>query len=126
MILTIFNTYFLKRLSIIVFFVFLSSCGEGGGGGGSSVLRADGSATLSWTPPTQYTDNSALTDLVGYNIYYGIKQDQLINKITIASPGITEYVVENLFTGTTYYFAVTVYNSINSESVPSDVVSMQI
>ena len=30
-----------------------------------------GSATLSWTPPTQNSDGSALTNLSGYSIYWG-------------------------------------------------------
>ena len=30
-----------------------------------------GSMSLSWTPPTQNTDGSALTDLAGYKLYYG-------------------------------------------------------
>ena len=32
---------------------------------------AEGSATLSWMPPTENADGSALTDLAGYRIYYG-------------------------------------------------------
>ncbi len=36
-----------------------------------------GSATLSWTPPTLNTDGSALTDLAGYNVYWGCNEWQL-------------------------------------------------
>ena len=120
----ILNTRSLKGLPFIVLIAFLSSCGVSEDS--ATRLVGNGSATLRWIPPTQNTDNTALTDLTGYNIYYGTEQDQLIYSIKVASLGITEYVVENLVTGTTYYFNVTVYNSLNSESLLADTVSKQI
>ncbi len=35
------------------------------------VATSPGTATLSWTPPTQNTDGSPLTDLAGYRVYWG-------------------------------------------------------
>src|SRR5690606_39089874 len=32
---------------------------------------SSGSVTLSWTPPSENEDGSALTNLAGYRIYYG-------------------------------------------------------
>lgn len=77
--------------------------------------NADGSMTLSWTAPSENTDGSALTDLAGYNIYYGESPGVYPNRIRINSPGITTYVVENLLP-TTYYVVATSFNAAGVES----------
>ena len=64
-----------------------------------------GSATLSWTPPTQNTDGSALTNLASYRIYYGLSEGNYPNAIALDNPGLTSFVVENLTPGT-YFFCV--------------------
>jgi len=79
-----------------------------------------GSATLSWTPPTQNTDGSALADLTGYNLYYGTSSTTMTNKVAITNAGLTSYVVGNLGTGT-YYFAISAYSSTGVESAMSNV-----
>ena len=84
-----------------------------------------GSATLSWNPPTQNTDGSALTDLAGYKIYYGKSSANPDKVITITSAGITRYVIENL-TAATWYFSMTSYNSTGVESSRSTAVSKTI
>jgi hypothetical protein len=81
-----------------------------------------GSATLSWTPPTQNTDGSALTDLGGFKIYWGTSQSNLSNVATINNPGITTYLVENLVPGT-YFFAATAFDTSGNESTRSNVAS---
>ena len=78
-----------------------------------------GAATLSWTPPTQNTDGSALTNLAGYRILYGAAPSSLNQTVEIANPGLTTYVIENLSPGT-YYFAVRAYSSAGGESVNSN------
>ena len=75
-----------------------------------------GAATLSWTPPTQNTDGSALTNLAGYRILYGTSPTSLSQTVEIANAGVTTYVIENLSPGT-YYFAVRAYTSTGAESV---------
>ena len=75
-----------------------------------------GSATLSWTAPTQNTDGSPLADLDSYKIYFGNSEGSYTNQITIDNPGLTTYVVENLVPNT-YYFVST---SINSAGIESD------
>ncbi len=77
---------------------------------------ATGSVTLSWTPPTENTDGSTLTDLAGYRIYYGLSEGDYPNRIALNNPGLTRYVVENL-TADTYYFVAT---SVNGTGVESD------
>ena len=81
----------------------------------------NGAATLSWTAPTQNTDNSALTDLAGYKIYYGGSPSTLNNVITVANPSINTYVISNLSNGITVYFAVVAYNSTGIESYLSNI-----
>lgn len=89
------------------------------------VAVANGAATLSWTPPTQNSDGSALTDLAGFVIVYGQSPTQLNQTITIRNPSVTTYLVENLTSGT-WYFAVQSENTAGVRSVPSATVSEQI
>jgi hypothetical protein len=75
-----------------------------------------GSVTLSWQPPTENADGSALTDLSGYNIYVGTDSNTYnYMGIRLDNPGLTAYVVDNLDPGT-YYFAATAFNSTGVES----------
>lgn len=76
---------------------------------------ANGSATLSWIPPTENADGSPLTNLAGYKIYYGRSSDSLSEVVIIDQAGITTYVIENL-SPTVYYFAMTSFNSEGVES----------
>ncbi len=84
-----------------------------------------GSAVISWMPPTQNADGSALTDLAGYRIYYGRTRDQLDQTVPISSPGITTHVVDNL-SPAVWYFAMTSLNSRGVESERSGTASKTI
>lgn len=77
--------------------------------------------TLSWDPPTENTDGSALTDLGGYRIYYSRDPDDLHRMIKV-SPGVTTAVVENLADGT-WHFTMTAVNSEDIEGPRSARVS---
>ncbi len=74
-----------------------------------------GSVTLSWTPPFENEDGSALTDLAGYEIHYGRESGNYDQSIRIDNPSITTYVVDQLVPGT-YYFAATAFNYSGVES----------
>ncbi len=74
-----------------------------------------GSASLSWTAPTQNEDGSTLTDLSGYKIYYGTSSRNYSNEIRIDNASVTTYLVENL-TPDTYFFAATAFNTAGVES----------
>jgi len=89
----------------------------------TSSTPATGSATLSWSPPTENEDGSPLTDLAGYKIYYGTSPGVYETVISIDNPGIATYVVENLNTNTTYYFTMTSVNMLGIESAYSNSVS---
>src|SRR5262249_36911538 len=69
------------------------------------VVIASGSVMLLWTPPTQNTDGTALTDLAGYKIYWGTNQNSLPNTKSV-SANLTSAVVDSL-TPATYFFAIT-------------------
>ena len=73
----------------------------------------NGTATLSWTAPTQNTDGSTLTDLAGFKIYAGLVQGGPYGdvSITINNPTTTTFVVPGLAEGTTYFFVTTAFNS---------------
>jgi hypothetical protein len=74
-----------------------------------------GSATLSWTPPTENTDGSSLTDLAGFRIYWGTAPGNYTESVTINNPGLTSYVIEDLSPGS-YEFVSTALNSAGVES----------
>ena len=78
-----------------------------------------GTARLSWVAPTQNSDGSALTNLAGYNIYYGTDSSALTQTIQVANAAALSYIVSGLATGTTWYFAVTSYTTGGQESAPS-------
>jgi Fibronectin type III domain len=84
-----------------------------------------GSASLSWTPPTENTDGTPISDLAGYHIYYGTSASQMTSTITIASAAETSYVVGGLAPGT-YYFAVVAFNAAGVDSPQSNVGSKTI
>jgi hypothetical protein len=83
-----------------------------------------GSATLSWQPPTENTDGSALTDLAGYRIVYGTTATALTQTIDVSNPGVSRYVIDGLSAGT-WYFAVKAYTT-SAESSQSNVASKTI
>ena len=84
-----------------------------------------GSATLSWTPPTQNEDGSPLTNLRGFRVYYGTSSSNLGSMIEIPNAGVTTAVVENL-SPTTWFFGVKAYTTDGVESSFSNIASKQI
>jgi hypothetical protein len=73
-------------------------------------------ATLTWTPVADPT-------LDGYTVYVGTASGLYTRTITVGN--LTSYTIDSLTTGTTYFFAVTAYNSAG-ESSPSNEVSKSI
>jgi len=86
---------------------------------------ATGTATVSWSPPTERTDGTPLTDLAGYRVHYGKSSTDLATVITIDNPGITSYVIEGLTSGS-WYFATTAFDDQGMESDFSNVASKTI
>ncbi len=79
------------------------------------VLSNNGTALLSWVPPTENTDGSTLTDLAGYKVYYGTSSGSYGAPITINDPGLSSYMVENLGISD-WFFVMTSFNSSGIES----------
>jgi hypothetical protein len=122
-------------LIYIVFVFYLSGCGSSGGGSGgesrgdgssfTAASNGNGTALISWMPPTQNTDGSALTDLAGYKIYYGTSSSNYTKIETISNPGLSSFLVDNLGVAD-WFFVMTVYNSSGIESSYSAEVSTTI
>jgi hypothetical protein len=81
----------------------------------------DGAVVVGWSRPAQNTDNSALTDLAGYRVYWGTDPNRLQHSATIRTIAQTNHLVEPLAAGT-WYFAVTAFNEQNVESDASPTV----
>jgi hypothetical protein len=85
----------------------------------------NGSATLSWTPPSENTDGTSLSNLAGFRIQYGTSAAALTQTVQISNPGVVTYVVTGLNAGN-WYFSVKAYTSGGAESANSNVVSKTI
>jgi len=86
---------------------------------------SNGTALLSWTPPTRNTDDSPLQDLAGYKIRYGTSPGNYSETITVSNPGLSSYLVENLVAAE-WFFVMTSFNTSSIESVYSLEVSKTI
>jgi hypothetical protein len=84
-----------------------------------------GSAQLTWVPPTQNTNGSALTDLAGIRIYYGTSQSSLSKSVEVAGNGATTYTISGLPAGK-WYFGAEAYTTTGTTSAMSGVVSKTI
>jgi hypothetical protein len=78
-------------------------------------VATSASVTVSWSPPTQNSDGSPLINLRGYRVYYGTTATNLNSSVTLANPGLARDVIENL-APSTWYFAMTAYNTNGLES----------
>ena len=84
-----------------------------------------GTASLSWSPPTENTNGTPLTNLSGFVIRYGTSSTALNNKISVASASATGAEITNLSSGN-WQFAVTAINTANVESQFSAIVGKTI
>jgi fibronectin type 3 domain-containing protein len=108
-------TEVLYVLLILTILLTIGGCGDGGG---------NGSAQLTWDAPTTNTDETPLTDLDGYKVYYGTSSGSYTTSINVGN--VTTYTVTGLSSGTTYYFAVTAYDLSANESDYSNEVNKTI
>jgi hypothetical protein len=127
-----FNEYTMIAAAAVLAAI-LAGCGGGGptadtaSTGGTPAPVADtappvvppvalGSATLSWTAPTNNSDGTPLTDLAGFHIHYGLTSTAMDSLVTVSDPAVLGYVISQL-PPATYYFSVTSYTFSNVESV---------
>jgi len=73
-------------------------------------------ATLRWTPPTQNTDGTTITNLTGYKVSYGNATRTYSVELNISGAATNSVVIEDLQPGA-YYFAV---KAVNANGVVSD------
>ena len=88
----------------------------------STTQGAPGTARVAWTPPTTNTDGSSLTDLIGFNVYYGQSPGALNRSIALDCSWCLWTNVSGLSPGT-WYFAVKAYNKAGTESSLSTIMS---
>ncbi|MBA1147359.1 thrombospondin type 3 repeat-containing protein [Ectothiorhodospiraceae bacterium WFHF3C12] len=71
-----------------------------------------GSGVVSWTAPTQRSDGSAISmsEIGGYYVHYGTASGQYTNSVTINDAYTTQYTLQNLTAGTTYYVSVRTFD----------------
>ena len=97
--------------------------------GGTSVATGatggTGTALVSWSAPLINADGSMLTDLTGFNIYYGQDPAMLDHVYQLDCGWCLWHVMDNLGPGT-WYFAVKAYNRYGIESNLSPLASKTI
>ncbi len=76
--------------------------------------------TLAWDPPVS-PDGTPFTGVAGYHLHFGTASGTYTQSINAGN--VTSYTIGNLAEGTTYYFAVTDYDTAGNESGYSNEVS---
>jgi hypothetical protein len=87
----------------------------------SSPSRGNGSALLSWAPPGIDTNENSISPAAGYNVYVGKDPASLTRWGSVSGLRSTTFEVDGLATPGTYYFAVTAYNRLGTESAKSNI-----
>jgi hypothetical protein len=93
---------------------------SGPGGSVMSMLSVGvlGSVTLSWQAPAENVDGTPLTDLAGYEIYFGEQSRNYFDSVYVAGSSTTSKTIE-LPPGS-YYFAMTAWDNEGNESAYSN------
>lgn len=86
------------------------------------VWPGDTQALLTWTPPTQNTDGTALTNLAGFRVFWGPAAASLTQTTQVVGASSTTYTVTSLTPGT-WYFGVRAYTIQGAESALSNITS---
>lgn len=99
--------------------------------GGGPVIIGTGSISVNWSKPTLREDDiTALSasEIGGYRIYYGSTTGEYPNEIDITSDGKVNgtITVNDLPTGSTYYFVITTYDTAGRESLHSQEIEITI
>lgn len=88
-------------------------------------VNTTGAFRLTWTPPTQNTDGSALTDLAGFWVYSAANGAPLGKLVQLKQPTLTQSELSGYGPGV-YQFAMTAYNAKGAESTLTTAVSITI
>lgn len=104
---------YLKHLSALVLISSLVSCSDGGTGGpGKGKVMS-----VTWSAPSARAngDPLLLSEVAGYQIYYGTKAGNYPNQINVNDPTAESTQIEGLTSGT-YYLVLTTIDSDGRES----------
>ncbi len=87
----------------------------------TSLAGTAGSAqvSLTWTAPTTNADGSALTDILGYEIYRSTSAAGTYSQVNTSNVLTNSYTDTTVTNGTTYYYKVTTADTGGNESVKS-------
>jgi hypothetical protein len=103
--------------SLTAFSIMVSQVVQSSGG--------NGTALVSWSAPLINADGSMLTDLTGFNIYYGQDPSSLNNQYQLDCSWCLSHLLDSLGPGT-WYFTVKAYNKYGYEGGPSALASKTI
>ena len=103
----IFSIFYLS-LIITIF------AGCGGGADFNPATGATGSVALAWDVPSTYVDGTPAAGQVGFKVYYGTASRAYTQVIDVKN--VPSCSINSLYPGTTYYFAITAYDSTGIES----------
>ena len=90
-------------------------------GGNALVMTTvfvNGVVQLSWVAPTENVDGSALTDLAGFKIYFGLQSGGYLDSIDVSGSTITQF--DLTVPMGTYYLAMTALDADGNESAYSN------
>jgi len=79
----------------------------------------DDQVALTWTAPTTNTDSSALTDLLGYEVYRSTSVDGTYTQVNTSDVTDTSYTDTTAENDSTYYYKVTAADTGGNESAKS-------
>lgn len=93
-------------------------------------FAADTQAVLTWTPPTTNTDDTPLTDLASYNVYWNSGDPSMVTapsgKVRSVAPASSPTTTITGLTAGPWYFAVTVFRASGVESALSNIATKTI
>ena len=90
----------------------LIACGGAGSSGSSAIPLPPNAAMLTWNPPV------TTTNLSGYRVYFGTAPGTYLQPLGqgISVGNVTAYTLTGLASASTYYFAVTAFDTLGMES----------
>ncbi|MFC1900531.1 carboxypeptidase regulatory-like domain-containing protein [Chloroflexota bacterium] len=86
---------------------------------GLTATAGTGQVVLSWTAPTTNADSTALTDLLGYEVYRSTSATGSFTQINSSDVLTTSYTDTTVTNGNAYYYKVSTADSGGNESVKS-------